>query len=233
MTTNNKLLRSLFLLTFASKCLVSMPPKINPSAVLLQDGETLGYFETTPVSLDDAIKRINFFINDCIGAKVSMLQRALIIERNCRGKGRNKIVESMERTIKIGISALAELREIKVKMTDVTFRDDCEKGLRLQAIFMTAHSEHNQCCDQYSTEKSIVDEDPHGPDSRGKRRLELRQKALKAAFGQPQISQSATTPQITEDERVRILAELQAEEAETAKTAAKAPSRAPKSKKGK
>lgn len=195
MTTNNKLLRSLFLLAFASKCLVSMPPKINPSAVLLQDGETLGYFETTPVSLDDAIKRINFFINDCIGAKVSMLRTSLIIERNCRGKGRNKIVESMERTIKIGIRVLEELEKIKANMTDATFLEDCKKGLHLQAIFMTAHTNHNQCCDQYSSEKSIVDQDPHGQDSCGKKRLELRQKALKGRQkreAQPSTGQNQT-----------------------------------------
>lgn len=224
-----KLTKNLLFLTVFGQTLMAMPPK--RTETLLDDGQTISIQQQIPTTAQKAIEAINYF-SRLVGEKVTETRKGLVFESTVKHCKNEELIKSFRGIIELGAETLKDFEQLKSDIdSGIPFLPLYDEALGKEQNFMLEHLAHVNL--YFKINKSGQENNSHGLDNLSKTQARLR---IKAETRQPAPKQQSTksAEQIKEQQAAWEAAckELLAGEAEEAKTK-KAPSRAPKGKKGK
>lgn len=229
MALTQKLTKNILFLTVFGQNLMAMLPRT--SEALLDDGQTISLQQQIPTTSQKAIEAINYF-SRLVGEKVTETRKGLVFESTVKHCKNEELIISFRGIIKLGTETLKDFEQLKSDIdSGMPFLSLYDEALGKEQNFMLEHSAHVDL--YFKINKSGQENNSHGLDGLTKTQARLR---VKAETRQPTPKQQSTksAEQIKEEQASWEAAckELLAGEAEEAKTK-KAPSRAPKGKKGK
>lgn len=228
MALTQKLTKNILFLTIFGQNLMAMLPA---GETLLDDGQTISIQQQIPTTAQKAIDAIDYF-SRLVGEKVTETRKGLVFESTVKHCKNEELIISFRDIIKLGNQTLHDFEQLKKAISSgIPFLQIYDEALRKEQNFMLKHSAHIDL--YFEINKSKQGNNSHDFDNLSKTQARLR---IKAETRQPAQKQQSTksAEQIKEQQAAWEAAckELLAGEAEEAKTK-KAPSRAPKGKKGK